>query len=143
MSTSTVVGVTLNIPIFSGGLTTAQTRQAAFQRDAAQDQLELQRRGVVANTRNAYRAVVADISEVEATKAAVVSAKSALEATQAGFEVGTKTILDVLTSQSTLLNAQSSYSRARHQFVLDGLQLKQAAGIVAAKDVDAVNALLE
>ena len=143
LSTATTVGVTLNIPIFSGGLTTAQTRQAVFQRDAAQDQLELQRRSVIASTRNAYRAVTADISEVEATKAAVVSAKSALEATQAGFEVGTKTILDVLTSQSTLLNAQSSYSRARHQFVLDGLQLKQAAGIVAPKDMEAVNALLE
>ena len=83
------------------------------------------------------------ISEVEAAKAAVVSAQSALDATQAGFEVGTKTILDVLTSQSTLLQAQSSYSQARHQFVLSGLQLREAAGIVATKDLAAVNALLE
>jgi outer membrane protein len=143
LSASTIVGVTLNIPIFSGGLTTAQTRQAVFQRDAAQDQLELQRRTVLANTRNAYRAVIAGISEVEATKAAVVSAQSALDATQAGFEVGTKTIVDVLISQSTLLSAQSAYSQARHQFVLNGLQLKQAAGVVAPKDLDAVNALLD
>ena len=143
LSTATTIGVTLNIPIFSGGLVTSQTRQAVYQRDAAQDQLELQRRTIVANTRNAYRAVIAGISEVEATKAAVVSAQSALDATQAGFEVGTKTIVDVLISQSTLLNAQSSYSQARHQFVLSGLQLKQAAGVVQAKDLEAVNALLE
>jgi len=141
--TNTTVGVTLNIPIFSGGLTSSLTRQAVFQRDAAQDQLELTRRTVMANTRNAYRAVIAGISEVEATKAAVVSAQSALDATQAGFEVGTKTIVDVLISQSTLLQAQSSYSQARHQFVLSGLELKQAAGVVAAKDVESVNALLE
>lgn len=143
LSTATTIGVTLNIPIFSGGLVSSQTRQAVFQRDAAQDQLELQRRTVVANTRNAYRAVIAGISEVEATKAAVVSAQSALDATQAGFEVGTKTIVDVLISQSTLLNAQSAYSQARHQFVLSGLQLKESAGVVAAKDLDAVNSLLE
>ncbi|WP_249352165.1 MULTISPECIES: TolC family outer membrane protein [unclassified Rudaea] len=140
---NTTIGVTLNIPIFSGGLVTSQTRQAIYQRDAAQDQLELTRRTVNANTRNAYRAVIAGISEVEAAKAAVVSAQSAVDATQAGFEVGTKTILDVLTSQSTLLQAQSSYSQARHQFVLSGLQLKQAAGVMASKDLDSVNALLQ
>ena len=143
LSASTTIGVTLNVPIFSGGLTSSLTRQAVFQRDATQDQYELTRRTVVANTRNAYRAVIAGISEVEATKAAVVSAQSALDATQAGFEVGTKTIVDVLISQSTLLQAQSSYSQARHQFVLSGLQLKQSAGVVQTKDLEAVNALLE
>ena len=139
----TTIGVTLAVPIFSGGLVTAQTRQAAFQRDTQKDNLELTRRTVFANTRNAYRAVIAGISEVEATRQAVVSAQSGLDATQAGFEVGTKTILDVLTSQSTLLNAQSAYSQARHQFVLSGLQLKDAAGILTGKDIEAVNALLE
>ncbi len=139
----TTIGVTLAVPIFSGGLVTAQTRQAAFQRDTAQDDLELTRRTVFANTRNAYRAVMAGISEVEATRQAVVSAQSGLDATQAGFEVGTKTILDVLTSQSTLLNAQSAYSQARHQFVLSGLQLKDSAGVLEVKDIEAVNALLE
>jgi outer membrane protein len=139
----TTIGVTLNIPIFSGGLVQSQVRQAVFQRDAAQDQFELQRRSVVANTRNAYRAVIAGISEVEATKQAVVSAESSLEATQAGFEVGTRTIVDVLLSQQTLFQAQSAYSQARHQFVISGLQLKEAAGVIEAKDLVAVNALLD
>ena len=143
LTTSTTIGVTLNVPIFTGGLVSAQTRQAVFQRDAAQDQFELQRRGVVASTRNAYRAVIAGISEVEATKQAVTSAQSSLDATQAGFEVGTRTIVDVLLAQQTLFQAQSAYSQARHQFVLSGLQLKQAAGVVEIKDVEAVNALLE
>ena len=139
----TAIGVTLNVPIFSGGLVSSQVRQALFQRDYAQDQLELQRRAVVANTRNAYRAVLAGISEVEATRQAVISAQSSLDATQAGFEVGTRTIIDVLLSQQTLFQNQSAYSQARHTFVLSGLQLKQSAGTIGVKDIEAVNALLE
>ena len=143
LTAGTTIGITLNVPIFSGGLVTSQTRQAVFQRDAAQDQLELARRGVVASTRNAYRAVIAGISVVEATKQAVISAQSSLDATQAGFEVGTRTIVEVLTVQEQLFQAQSTYSKARHQFVLSGLQLKQAAGVIEIKDIEAVNALLD
>jgi len=139
----TAIGVTLSVPIFSGGLVHAQVTQAIGQRDIAQDQAELTKRSVVAGTRNAYRAVIAGISEVEATKQAVISAQSSLDATQAGFEVGTRTIVYVLLSQQQLFQAQSQYSQARHQFVLSGLQLKQAAGVVGAKDLEAVNALLE
>jgi outer membrane protein len=143
ISGNTTIGVTLNVPIFAGGLVTAQLHQAIGQRDIAQDQAEQTRRVVIAGTRNAYRAVLAGISEVEATHQAVISAEKSLEATQAGFEVGTRTIVDVLLSQQTLFQAQSSYSQARHQFVLSGLQLKQAAGVIASKDLEAVNALLE
>ena len=142
-SGDTTIGVTLSVPIFSGGLVTAQLHQAIYQRDAAQDQLESTRRTVITSTRNAYRAVLAGISEVDATRQAVISAQSALDATQAGFEVGTRTIVDVLLSQQALFQAQSAYSQARHQFVLSGLQLKEAAGELTVKDLDAVNALLE
>jgi outer membrane protein len=118
-------------------------RQAAFQRDAQFDQVELQRRQVIADTRNNYRAVIAGISEVDATKQAVISAQSSLEATQAGFEDGTRTIVEVLQVQEQLFQAQSSYSQARHQFVLSGLNLKLSAGTIGAPDLEAVNALLE
>ena len=72
-----------------------------------------------------------------------VSAQSSLDATQAGFEVGTRTIVEVLQIQEQLFQAQSAYSQARHQFVLSGLQLKEAAGTISGKDIEAVNALLE
>ncbi|HST26887.1 MAG TPA: TolC family outer membrane protein [Rudaea sp.] len=142
-SGDTTIGVTLNVPLFTGGLVNSQVHQALYQRDAAQDQLELNRRGVIAGTRNAYRAVLAGISEVEANKQAVASAEKSLEATEAGFEVGTQTIVNVLLAQQAVFQAQSAYSLARHQFVLSGLQLKQAAGEVSIKDVEAVNALLQ
>ncbi len=140
---STTVGVTLSVPIFSGGFTQSRVRQTIHQRDFAADQLEAQRRQVVADTRSNYRAVLSGASEVEATQAAVVSARSSLEATQAGYEVGTRTIVDVLISQQTLLEAQSNYSRARHAFVLNGLLLKQSAGVIELEDLQLVNALLE
>jgi len=137
------VTLTLNVPLFTGGYTQSRVRQAIYQRDFAQDQYEYNRRLIEANTRNSYRSVIAGASQVEATKAAVVSAQSSVDATKAGYEVGTRTIVDVLLSQQTLLNAQSQYSAARHAFVLNGLLLKQAAGVIEFKDLEAVNALLE
>ncbi len=98
-SWSTSVGLTLNVPIFSGGYTQSRVRQSIYTRDAAQDQFELQKRLIERSTRNSYRAVIAGASQVEATRQAVVSAQSSLDATQAGYEVGTRTIVDVLISQ--------------------------------------------
>jgi outer membrane protein len=140
---STTVGLTLNVPIFAGGYTQSRVRQSIHNRDFAQDQYELQKRLIERGTRNGYRAVIAGASQVEATRQAVISAQSSLDATQAGYEVGTRTIVDVLISQQQLLSAQSSYSQARHAFVLNGLRLKQSAGVIQVSDIEAVNALLE
>jgi outer membrane protein len=131
------------VPIFTGGYTSSRVRQAIYNRDFNQNQYEFTRREVEAATRNSFRSVIAGASEVEATRAAVVSAQSSVEATQAGYEVGTRTIVDVLISQQTLLQAQSSYSSARHQYVMNRLLLKQAAGVIEVSDLEAINALLE
>ncbi len=139
----TTIGLTLRVPLFSGGLTQSQVRQSIAQRDAAQDGLTSQRRQIIRNTRNYFRSVNAGISEVEATRQAVVSSKSALEATEAGFKVGTRTIVDVLIGQGNLINAQQAYSQARHQYVLNQLLLKQAAGTITVKDLEQVNSLLQ
>lgn len=140
---TSTIGLTLNVPIFTGGATQARVRQAVYDRDAQQDTFEQQKRALVRATRLNFRAVVAGISEVEARKQAVVSANSALEATQAGFEVGTRTIVDVLLSQRQLFQAQRDHSQARHNFVVNQLKLRQSAGSVEQKDLAEVNALLE
>jgi len=136
------VAVTLTVPIFAGGATQAGVRQALANRDAAADALEQQRRGVVRQTRNAYRSLAAGAAEVEARRLAVVSAKAALEAGEAGLEVGTRTIVDVLLGQQTLFAAQTQFASARHNFLVNELSLKQAAGSLEPKDIDAVNRLL-
>ena len=135
-------GVTLSVPIFSGGLTQSRVRQAIAQRDVAQEQLEQQKRGLVRSTRNAYQTLVAGISEVEARRAALVSAQSAYEASQVGLEVGTRTVLDVLNNQQTLFNAQREYARAKYNFLQTRLTLEQSAGTLDGSDVQDVNRLL-
>lgn len=139
----TTVGLTMSIPIFSGGATQSKVRQSIYQRDEAQDSLESTRRQVVRDTLNYYRSVLAGISQVEANKASVDSGAKALEATRAGFDVGTQTMLNVLNAIQTLTQAESSYSQSRHQLVLDQLELKQSAGSIDVKDVETVNAMLQ
>lgn len=136
-------GVVLNVPIFEGLATQSKVRQESHNRDVAVDQYEQELRAVVRNTRKAYRAVSAGISEVEARTQALVSAQSALDATQAGFEVGTRTIVDVLISQQVLFQAQRDYALSRHNYLLNSLRLKQAAGTITVADLQAVNAVLQ
>jgi outer membrane protein len=137
------IGVTLSVPIFAGGAIQSRVRQSIDQRDVATDAMEIQRRQVVRDTLNYYRSVISGISEVQSGKASVEAGQKALDATRAGFSVGTKTITDVLLSIQTLTSSESSYSQARHQFILNKLLLKQAAGTTDLKDIEAINALLQ
>lgn len=139
----TTFGLVLTVPIFEGFATQSRVRQAIGERDASSGQLETEKRAVVRQTRGAYRAVQAGMSEIKARQLALVSAESALQATQAGFEVGTRTIVDVLLSQQLFFAAQREYARARHQFIVAGLRLKQTAGVIDVTDLQEVNALLD
>ncbi|GAA4803039.1 TolC family outer membrane protein [Lysobacter hankyongensis] len=141
-SASRSLGLTLSIPIFAGGGTQSGVRQAISQRDATSDELEQQKRALVRNTRNAYRTLVAGVSEVEARKAAVFSARSAYEASQVGLEVGTRTVLDVLNNQQTLFNAEQEYAQSRYNFLQNRLLLEQAAGTLDIEDLQDINRLL-
>lgn len=136
------VGVTLSIPLYAGGAVQSGVRQAVYGRDIAAEQLEQQRRAVVRFTRNAQRSLEAGEAEVEARRLSVVSAEAAYEASEAGLEVGTRTIVDVLISQQALFQAQREYARARHAFLVNTLRLKQAAGTISLEDLQAVNSVL-
>ena len=139
---NTSVGLTLSIPIFSGFATQSNVRSALAQRDISRDQLEQQRRALERNTRNAYQALVAGISEVEARRLALFSAQSAYEASLVGLEVGTRTVLDVLLNQRTLFAAQQAYAQTKYNFLQSRLLLEQAAGTLEISDVEDVNRLL-
>ncbi len=134
--------LTLNVPIFSGFAVSSRVRQQLAVRDAAADSLEQTRRSIIRQARNAYHATIGGLIEIEARKQALLSAQTALEATQTGLEVGTRTIVDVLISEQTLFSAQRDYARARNNFVVNGLLLKQTSGDIHASDLTAVNSLL-
>ncbi len=142
-SFSTTYGLQLNVPLFSGGRTTSETRQASYNRNAALDDLDAQQRATTRQTKNAYNAIEAGIEEVQALRQALVSAKSSLEATQAGFEVGTRTIVDVLIAEQSYWRSAQNYSTARHGYILSHLALRQATGVLSRDDLETVNTLLQ
>lgn len=142
-SNSNVIGLQLNVPLYAGGAVSASTREATHLYTQAQEGMEQTRRSTVRQTRDAYLGVTAGISTVQARRQAVSSARTALEATQAGFDVGTRTAVEVLNSQRELFRTQRDYARARYDYALSTLRLKQAAGILAEADVDHINTWLK
>ena len=137
------IGLQLRVPIYQGGAITSRTRQARYLLNAVHSDLDQSQRAVARATKNAYRAVIAGIEQVGAFNQAMVSAESALEATQAGFEVGTRTIVDVLIAQQRYFQAQRDNSLARHTYIVDHLRLKAAAGVLEGQDLQKVNDILE
>lgn len=136
------LNLNVSIPIFAGGGAIFRTKEAQARYDEAMKQLEAQQRAVDSATRQAFRGVLTAISSVEALKQAVISNQSSLKATKAAYEVGTRTIVDVLSAESNLLSAQRDHAKARYQYLLEGLRLKQAAGILTSEDICLVNDLM-
>lgn len=136
-------GLTLKVPVYSGGKTTSQTKQAEFDYVAASQSLESTYRTMVKNVRAYYNNINASIGSINAYKQAVVSAKSSLEATEAGFEVGTRTIVDVLNATRSLYQANENLSDARYTYILNVLQLREAVGNLSEADIRDINAGLE
>ncbi|MBA3562814.1 MAG: TolC family outer membrane protein [Gammaproteobacteria bacterium] len=141
-STDTI-SLQLNFPIFSGGLTSSRVRESVYRHRAAKEQLERVARETERLARDSYLGVLTGISRVQALDQAVESSSTALEATEAGFEVGTRTTVDVLLARRNLLAAQTNYARSRYDYLLNLLQLKQAAGTLTADDISQVNSWLE
>ncbi|GHY32703.1 outer membrane protein TolC [Vibrio cholerae] len=137
------IGVNLSVPLYTGGNTTSLTKQAEFAYVAASQDLEAAYRSVVKDVRAYNNNINASIGALRAYEQAVISAKSALEATEAGFDVGTRTIVDVLDATHRLYDANKNLSNARYDYILSVLQLRQAIGTLSEQDVMDVNAGLK
>ncbi|WP_218352343.1 outer membrane channel protein TolC [Alteromonas lipotrueiana] len=137
------VGVSLDIPIFQGLRVTAQTQQAKYQYIASAQDLEQTYRQTVQSVRSSFNDVNAAISTIRALEQSEVSAQSALKATEAGFDVGTRTIVDVLDSTRNLFDARRNLSSARYDFIQSVVSLKEAAGTLTSEDVVMINAGLQ
>ncbi|MGL5358280.1 MAG: TolC family protein, partial [Shewanella sp.] len=133
------VGVNLSIPIFQGFKVSSQVNEAQYQFVEASERLEQTYRSVVKNVRNNYNNVGASISSIRAYEQSVISSESALKATQAGFEVGTRTIVDVLNRTRDLYDSKRKLSNARYTYINSIVALKQAAGTLNEDDVTNIN----
>ena len=135
--------LSLTFPIYTGGLNRSRIQQSVYQYSAAEQALERIARQTERQTRDAYLGVISEISRVRALRQAVESNRTALRATEAGFEVGTQTTVDVLASQDNLRQAETDYARARYDYMINVLTLKQAAGQLSEADVIQVDGWLQ
>ena len=135
----TVYGLQFNLPLYSGGLIRARSKEAGARKQQAQELLLNQQRTVTRDIRNLYQAVATHVVRVRARLKAITSSESALEATETGYEVGTRNIVDVLQAQQLLFRSQFDYADSRYNYVLDLLLLKNTAGALVEDDLRELN----
>lgn len=141
-ATQANVAIAMNYPIFQGGLVQSQTRQAQFNYKSASEKLEQAQRDVVVNSRIAYNTIIDGISKVKADKQTIISQKNSLDSTAAQFEVGTRTMVDVVNAQQRLFEAQEQLARDQYDLVYSILTLKYLSGSLNVNDLQQVNAWL-
>jgi len=136
------IGVQVTVPIFSGGVTQSRVRQQVYLHRASREKLDGALRGAERETRDAYLGVLAERARVNALKQSVKSSQTALEATEAGFEVGTRTTVDVLDARRRLFEAQREYARSRYDYLINVVRLRSAAGVLVPTDLGDINGFL-
>ncbi len=136
------IGVQVSWNLFAGGRTSARSGEARAEFQEAQAAVTDARRGVQQRTRDSFRAVETSLAQVRALRQAVESNRSRVEATRSGFEVGTRTSVDVLNAVRDLYRAQSDLSEARYDYIVNRLRLKRAAGTLTVEDLRRINGWL-
>ena len=140
---TTSFGIEFSMNIFNGGSTSARVRQAEHSLTQAMESLENARRVTQRDVRSSFLSVRAAVSQVKALKQAVISSQSRLKASEAGYDVGTRTTVDVLDARRELFNSQRQYARARYDYILESLRLQQFVGELNEEDIKNVNSWLQ
>jgi len=138
-ATTKMAMLKLTVPIYSGGYTSSAQRQAYEQYNVALERRIETERNIVQSTRARHIAATTDVQRVQARGQSIISAQSALDATRAGYEVGTRNIVDVLQTQRTFFSSQRDFADARYDYVIDMMKLKQQAGTLSPKDINDLN----
>ncbi len=140
--TQASVALAMNFPIFQGGLVQSQTRQAQYNFQSSSEQFEQAYRDVEVNSRIAYNTINDGISKVKADRQTIISQRNSLESTEAQFEVGTRTMVDVVNAQQRLFEAQEQLANDQYNLIYSILTLKYLAGTLNVTDLEQVNSWL-
>jgi outer membrane protein len=143
VSKTTQLGLSLNIPLYSGGGTQSRIRQALSAKDQSEQNLENSKRSVAQNVRSTFLNVTSGVAQVKALEASLISSKASLDSTLLGKDVGVRTNVDVLNSQQQLFQTRRDLQQARYSTILAQLRLKSAAGRLTEDDLAEVNRLLQ
>ncbi|NQV87119.1 MAG: TolC family outer membrane protein [Woeseiaceae bacterium] len=138
-----VVSLQFTVPLFAGGYNSSRVKEAVYLHRASREQLQRITRETERQARDAYLGVISEISRVKALEQAVESSRTALQATQAGYEVGTRTIVEVLNSQFSLYVAITNFYQSRYEYIMNALRLKQAAGTLEIQDLEKIDQWLK
>jgi len=142
LSKSTMVGLQLNIPIYSGGSTNAKVSEAIATRFKTRADLEAARRQAVSDAKQAYAGIANGLAQIEALDSAMVSGQSAVKGNQVGYKLGIRINIDVLNAEQQLYTSQRDLTKARYDTLFQGLKLKAAAGVLTEEDLAAINGML-
>ena len=137
------ISIQITVPLFAGGGTSSRVREAVYLHRASREQLQRVTRETERQARDAYLGVLSEIARVNALDQAVASSRTALQATQAGYEVGTRTIVEVLNSQFALYRAITNFYQSRYEYIMNALRLKQAAGSLQVQDLEQIDQWLK
>jgi outer membrane protein len=138
-SEATIYGLTATLPIYQGGFVSSRTKEAPALADRSAQLLQDSRLTIARDTRNLFRRVQTDVVRVGARLKAIASAESALEATETGYEVGTRNVVDVLRAQDNFFRSQFDYADSRYNYMLSLILLKQRAGVLSPEDLLELN----
>ena len=133
---TTSIALELSIPIYTGGELSARQRRATQNQIRSREEFLFSQRNIIQNTRSLFLEVSTNIAQIKARKQAIISSESALEATKAGYEAGTRDIVDVVNAQRRLFEVQRDYFTTLYDYILNTLELKQASGALAVKDLE-------
>jgi len=139
-ATAATFGITLDVPIYTGGAVTSRVKQAQYSYIMASEDLVQSFRSTEAQVNSGYNNVQASVSSIKAYEQTVVSSKSALDAAEASFEVGTRTIVDVLDATRNLYESENLLANARYDYIINMLQLKLSAGTLSEEDISNISA---
>ncbi|WP_028387716.1 TolC family outer membrane protein [Legionella fairfieldensis] len=137
------VAIAMTFPVFQGGLVESKTRQAQYDFQTSSQQLEQIYRDVVVNSRIAFNTIIDGISKVKADRQTIISQQNSLESTEAQFEVGTRTMVDVVNAQQRLFEAQQQLASDQYDLINAILNLKYLAGTLTVTDLEEINSWLE
>ncbi len=133
------IGLQLQIPLYQGGAITSRVRQAALNKQKAQDDVEIARRKTELETQRAYLNLSTSIAQVKAYEQALISSQSQLDSTRLGYEVGVRTSVDVLNAQQQFFGAKRDLLQSRYNYLVNIIRLKAASGVVAEADLADIN----
>ena len=134
--------IQLSMPLFQGGAVNSRRKQAYSQYERANENTLFTERRIIQEVRSQFSNVLTLVANVNAQKQAVISATSALEATQVGYRVGTRNVVDLLQAEKNLYSAEKNLANAKYDYILANLRLGLASGTITPADIVKINNLL-